>query len=473
MQDEGFDFVVIGGGSAGYAAARTGVELGLSVAVVDGAKALGGLCILRGCMPSKTFIESANRYLTLQHADAFGLRAGGIGFDSEAIQARKERLIGEFAAYRREQLEAGTFALIRGQARFLDGHTIEMTEGAEVGRRIVSRTFLIATGSHIHVPDLPGLESGGYWTSDDVLEARETPPSLLVLGAGPIALEFAHYHAALGTQVDVLLRGQELLRGVDPELAGSLREALEKRGVRFHRAARDWQFSRTATGGWRVDYQNENGPGQIEAARILAALGRRPATDGLHLACAGLPDAGGEVRADDRQQTALPHIFAAGDACGRHEIVHVAIQQGEVAARNAARHLGRLGGAPEWVHYRNLVFGVFTWPQLAMAGIRDETAREAGFDPVSARYPFADHGKSIVMGETDGLVKITADRATGKILSGGVVGPEGVELIHEMAGAIQYEATVHTFAKVPHYHPTLGEIWTYPAEELAALCGGS
>jgi len=469
---ESFDFIVIGGGSAGYAAARTAVDAGLKTAVIDGAEELGGLCILRGCMPSKTYIESANRFLTLREADEFGLKAEGIGFDATRILARKKRLIGEFADYRREQLESRRFTLFRGKASFLDATSVSISDGRDAGRVVEGKQFLLATGSVITIPEFEGLESADYLTSDDVLESDDVPESILVLGAGPIALEFAHYYSAMGARVHILLRGPELLRGVDPELSGALRGAFEKRGVQVHRRAQNWRFSRTSDGQHCCQIEIDGQTFEIVTEKILAALGRRPATQGLELETAGVDLDRGRVISHPTQQTSAKHIYAAGDVTGPHEIVHIAIEQGEIAARNAARDLGKLEGKPEEISYRNVMFGVFTWPQLAMTGISDDTAREQGYDPISASYPFNDHGKSLVRNEVDGLVKLTADRKSGELLSGGVVGPEGTELIHEIGVAIHYGATVHSFMKAPHYHPTLSEIWTYPAEELAEQCGG-
>jgi len=463
--NQDYDFVVIGGGSAGYAGARTAAALGMRTLVIDSAEKLGGLCILRGCMPSKTFIETANRRLAMTHATEFALGCGQITVDPLALQARKRRLIGEFADYRVDQLEQGKFDLIRGHAEFVDAHQIHVKAVDKV-HEIKAGAFLVATGSVILEPGCPGLEKGDYLDSDAVLELETLPESILVLGAGPIAMEFAHYFSAMGSRVEVLLRGDEILRGVDTELAAALRIALEKRGVRFHRGAQDWKFSRTIGGMRRVDYKG----GSAEAAEILGALGRRPSTRGLALEKAGLCLDKDRIAVDATQQSAIPHIFAAGDVCGPHEIVHIAIAQGEMAARNVARGQGLLSGEPERMDYYARLFGVFTWPQLAEVGISEEAALAAGMDPVSASYPFADHGKSIVMGEIDGLVKLTADRGTGRLISGGVVGPEGVEIIHEIAIAVHLKATVHALATAPHYHPTLSEIWSYPIEDLAELC---
>jgi len=203
-----------------------------------------------------------------------------------------------------------------------------------------------------------------------------------------------------------------------------------------------------------------------EAARVLNALGREPSLRGLE--ASGVEVRDGAVAVAATQQTSQPHIFAAGDVCGPFEVVHVAIQQGEIAARNAARFLkGEGTSAWEQVDYRLKLFAVFSDPQFATVGASEAELAAVRRPFRKASYPFADHGKSIVMGETHGLVKLLTDPATGEILGGTVVGPEASELIHEIAVAMHFRATAADLAAVPHYHPTLSEIWTYPAEELA------
>ena len=185
-----------------------------------------------------------------------------------------------------------------------------------------------------------------------------------------------------------------------------------------------------------------------------------------HAGVATTKKGGIEVGPDQRSRSKR-HVFAAGDVCGPYEIVHIAIQQAELAARNAARHVGKLDGSPEEIDYRLKLFVLFTEPQMAQVGLTERECAHAGRDFAVAKYPFNDHGKAIVKGETDGFVKLITERATGEILGGAVVGPEAAELIHEITVAMHFHGTAADLAKVPHYHPTLSEIWTYPAEELA------
>ena len=465
-----FDFIVIGGGSAGYAAARTAAELGLRTAVVDGAAELGGLCILRGCMPSKALIESAERNLSIRRAAEFGLRAEARGADLAAIRARKRTLIADFAGYRQGQLQDGRFELVRGMARFKDAHTLEITprEGG-APREISGRAFCIATGSVVKVPDIPGLKETGFWTSDDVLDAAELPKEMAVLGGGAIALEMAHYLEGVGCKVTLIQRGPQFLTGLDPRCSEAVTQAYTARGIACHCGTSIQKIS--ASGGRKkIEFRQGSAGHAVEVDQILLAMGRQPATNGLALAAAGVEEKERKIVVSAMMQTSQPHIFAAGDVCSQLDVVHVAIQQGEIAARNAHRLL-RGDAANEAMDYRLLLFGVFSHPQVATVGAEEADLKKQGVPFETADYPFNDHGKSMIMGETHGFVKMIAHRETGEILGATCVGPEATELIHEVVMAMHFRCTARDFFQIPHYHPTLSEIWTYPAEELAGKTG--
>lgn len=462
--EQEFDFAVIGGGSAGYAAARTAAGLGLKTVVIDGAEELGGLCILRGCMPSKTLIETANAALRVRHAGVFGVEAELKSVDTTAVRARKRELIADFATYRQGQLQDGRFALLRGTAAFRGPKELAVTlrEGGEV-LTVRAASMLIATGSVIAWPEVPGLREAGVWTSDTVLDAEEVPASFVVLGGGAIALEMAHYLEGIGRKVTVIQRGAHLLRGMDPEVADVVQTSFEKR-MEVHTGTTLVKVVRTEHGK-RVVFNKGMLECSAEAEEVLLALGRRAAVEGLALTEAGVELKHGNVSVSGTMQTSVPHIFAAGDVCGEAEVVHVAIQQGELAARNAARILKGEGGLEE-MDYRLKLFGVFTEPQAAAVGMNEADAILSGRPWKAASYPFSEHGKSMVMNELEGFVKMIADTETGEILGASVVGPEAVELIHQVAVAMHFRCTVSEFARIPFYHPTLSEIWTYPAEDL-------
>jgi pyruvate/2-oxoglutarate dehydrogenase complex dihydrolipoamide dehydrogenase (E3) component len=468
-----FDFAVLGGGSAGYAAASLAARSGLRTVVIDGGAEVGGLCILRGCMPSKTLLATSARAEAVRHAAEFGVRARFEGVDGSVMQARKRRLISEFADYRRGQLESGRFAFLRGKARFTGPHSVvvdalSFKEGgfSPEQKTLTSRAFLIATGSRIQAPPVSGLAECGYLDSDRFLESERIPASLTVLGGGAIALEAATFYAGVGSQVTVLQRSDRILKEADPDVSEALAAGLRGRGIRVETGT---QLCSAFAGpeGKVIRFLQAGVEREVAAEEILCALGREAATGGLGLETCGVSLAGSRVAVSAAQQTSVPYIFAAGDVCGPLEVVHIAIQQAETAARNAVRLLGGAEQPLEETDYRLKLLAIFSEPGLATAGLTEAEARAAGISFLSATYPFNDHGKSMVEGQLDGFVKLLAHSETREIIGASVVGPHAAELIHEVVVAMHFRATAGDLARIPHYHPTLSEIWTYPAEELA------
>jgi pyruvate/2-oxoglutarate dehydrogenase complex dihydrolipoamide dehydrogenase (E3) component len=462
---DSYDFAVLGGGSAGYSAASIAASLGLSTVVIEGGDEVGGLCILRGCMPSKTLIESANRFLTIRRAAEFGLSVGHKGYDAGAIIDRKRRLIGEFADYRVGQLNSGKFAFVRGHADFLDAHRIRirLREGGE--REIKIKSALISTGSVLNVVDVPGLQETGFIYSDIALDSEKIPGSVVILGGGSIAMEFAHFYNALGTRVTIIQRSQQLIREADADVIAPLVKAFQHRGIECVTGTRIIRVEKTEAGK-RVIYEKDGKELQADADEIFYALGRRPAVDSLGLEKAGVRQhKDSAIEVNSSMQTSQPHLFAAGDVVGLYQIVHIAIEQGAIAARNA----GRIGTDQPLatMDYRMKLFGIFSEPQIAFVGLTEREAAQRGINVRTASYSFADHGKSTVRGEPEGLVKLIVDAGSGEIVGAAVVGPEATELIHEIVVAMSFHCTAAALAAIPHYHPTLSEIWMYPAEELA------
>jgi pyruvate/2-oxoglutarate dehydrogenase complex dihydrolipoamide dehydrogenase (E3) component len=457
-----YDFVVIGGGSAGYNAARVAAGLGRRVAVIDSARKLGGLCILRGCMPSKTLIYSAEVLHLAHQARSFGLRSRGVSADMRALHARKMRIIGEFAEHRVKQLKSGSFDLIRGAARFVDRHTVEIRGG----KRITGTHFLIGTGSRVSVPPVPGLSEVPFWTSDDVLELNFRPRSVIVLGGGIVGCELAQFLRRIGTRVTLIQRSDHILRSHSQESAKVVRQAFEDEGIEV---LTDTQILgvRSKRGAISVSFKHKGRTGVRTADHVLNALGREPATSGLGLAAAGVRTApNGRIIANRWQQTSMPNIYAAGDCCGPHEIVHVAIQQAELAARHSCRVKGL-----KPISDASLLSVIFTDPQVASIGWGERELRKRGIKFVSASHPFHDHGKSILMNANYGFVRAFAEPKTGRILGFEIVGKDAGELIHCFTGPITLRATVRDMLEAPWYHPTLSEIVTYPMEQIAEKLG--
>jgi pyruvate/2-oxoglutarate dehydrogenase complex dihydrolipoamide dehydrogenase (E3) component len=370
-------------------------------------------------------------------------------------------MVEDFAAFRRRQLKEGPFDFLRAQARFTDAHTLELTGAAAGPRCLTARHFIICTGSVPAPPPCPGLEEAGFLTSDDALSLRAPPRSLAVLGGGPVAVELAQFFCRMDVKVTLIQRSAQLLREADPDPAASLETVLRREGIEIFAPARLTRAFRQGRDKG-VEFECNNGAHRVTAEAILAATGRTPNTAGLGLEEIGVRTERGRILATPEMRTSARHIYAAGDCAGPHQIVHIAVEQGEVAAHNIL-HPRRLRRMDD----RLLARVVFTEPQVASVGLTEKEARARGVRFLAARYPFADHGKSLIMEAKDGFVKLLADPKTGEILGGACVGPMGGELIHEIIAAMSARMTARQLAAMPHYHPTLAEIWTYPAAELA------
>jgi pyruvate/2-oxoglutarate dehydrogenase complex dihydrolipoamide dehydrogenase (E3) component len=466
---------IIGGGSGGYAAARTAAAAGLKTVVIEGGREVGGLCILRGCMPTKAMLYAAEVKHLAEHAATWGVRVGKISFDFAKVMARKNLMVKDFADHRVQQLNAGKFKFIRANASFLDAHTVEIKPSRSSGRQsaqsnrsrltsaatLTAKYFVIASGSRVAPSPLPQLAEAGFITSDDAVALKKLPKSLIILGGGAIACEFAQFFARFGVKVTLLQRSEHVLRELDTDAGAEIEKVFRREGIRIFTNTKLTDARRKGKSK-TVSFEQSGRCVSVSAEEILFALGRVPNTASLALENAGVKTENGRVVTNDRMQTSAPHIFAAGDCTGPHDIVHIAVTQGEIAAHNMIKPK-----KPRRLEYRLLLSVVFTDPQVASVGLTEKAAKARETKFLTASYPFHDHGKSLIMEAKDGFVKLLAHPKSGEILGGACVGPLGGELIHMIVAAMAKRMTIHELAATPHYHPTLAEIWTHPAEELA------
>jgi pyruvate/2-oxoglutarate dehydrogenase complex dihydrolipoamide dehydrogenase (E3) component len=321
MPPRSYDFVAIGGGSAGFNAARVAVSLGLKTAIIDGAQELGGLCILRGCMPSKTLLYMADVLHLAQKAKTFGLKIPAARADMQAIHRRKKKIIAEFAAYRVRALQAGRFDLLRAHARFTDPHTLALSNGEQIR----ARHILIGTGSKISVPSVGGLADVPFWTSDDVLDLDFIPPSVIVLGGGIVACELAQFLNRVGARVTLVQRSPNILRDHSPEASTVVQQAFVDEGIELFAGT---QLQRVAHAGRRftVEFIHDGKRVTRTAAHLFNALGREPNTAALNLSAAGREGAG--QRTDYHESLAAnlhqPHLrggrlLRTGGNCPRRD----------------------------------------------------------------------------------------------------------------------------------------------------------
>ena len=454
------DVIVIGGGSAGYAAARTAHDTGADVGVVDQGP-LGGLCILRGCMPTKAILRSAEVAALLRRAEELGLPPVSAQADLSAIVDRKDRLVREFADYRIQQLRDPRLTLYQSRAVFQLPH--EITVGDTV---LSAGSFILATGSRPSEVSIPGLAQAGFYTSDTILDLRAQPGSLIVLGGGADALELGQFFARLGTRVTILQRGRTLLSEMDEDVGRALEAALINEGIDVVTSAQLLLMTHDATG--KTVWVMKDGCERSYAGEeILQALGQQPNIEGLHHDLVEVTVDGGRIVVDGAMRTSQAHIYAVGDVNDVTPIVHLAIQQGEIAAYNAT-HADQ---PAKTIDHRLDTEVVFTDPQVAVLGLNQARAKAEGILYLTASYPFADHGKALCLGATQGFVKLLAAPQTGEILGAQIVGLDAGELIHELIAVMYYRGTAADLSRMPHYHPTLEEIVTYPAESIVERLG--
>lgn len=448
-----YDLCVIGAGSAGYSAAVTAQNLGKTVAFMDGPGPQAGLCILRGCMPSKTLLHSAEVAQAVRRAPEAGVIAGKPTIDFPRVMERKRSIIKGFTDYRVAGIDK--FPILKGTARFFDRETAMVDD-----RKIRARRFIVATGSIITVPSLQGLEEIGYVTSDDVLEFDTLPESVIVLGGGPTAVELAQYLVRLGVDTTLIQRSETLLSGEDEDVGTALRSALEKDGVKIHTGTKLIKAEKSANGKI-VRFEHAGHSHTVEAREIFAAHGRIANVEGLALEAAGIEYDRRGIKVDEYLRTTNPIVYGAGDVLwDSTQLVHVAVYEGQLAASNA------FSESPAAVDYRlQSSRAVFTEPQVAVAGLTERECAARGVYCAVARYPFDDLGKAIATDRTEGFIKVLA-ASNGTILGVTIVGAEACDLIHEAIALLYFKANVRDVMMMPHLHPTLSEIITYPAEEL-------
>ena len=450
------DFIAIGGGSGGFNAARVARQYSDNVAIVDGARELGGLCVLRGCMPSKTLIYSAEVLHLAQKGSEFGLDIPEARVSMEKLHQRKLDTIKEFTDYRVESMQSGKYHLYRNFAKFISEDTVELDNGD----RLRGKYFIIATGSHVSKPPIPGIYDSDIWTSDDVLDLATLPESIIVLGGGVVACELAQFLHRVGAKTTQIQRSHHILKDHAPDVSEVVETALRDEGLDLYTSTKLQSISRTKDG-FEVVFDLNGIDKRCSAKHVVNALGRSPATGNLGLKEAGIElKPNGQIVTDTYQRTTNSKAYAAGDCAGPFEIVHTAVLQGEFAAYHA------FGIEKTPLNYDHMLDAVFTDPQVARVGLTEAVLRKRGIDFVVAEYPFDDHGKSILMEAKHGFVRVFAEKPSGRILGAEIVSKDAAELIHALSVAVSNNLTAESLLRTHWYHPTLSEILSYPLEDI-------
>ena len=443
------DTLVIGAGPGGYTAAIRAAQLGQSVLIVEKAK-LGGVCLNVGCIPSKALISAAHRYESMLHSASMGISAGDVKVDFAQVQNFKESVVDKLTSGVASLLKANKIQLFNGEAMFINENEARVFNEQEAPRYRF-KNCIIATGSR--PIELKAFPFGGrILSSTEALSLQEIPKSLVVIGGGYIGIELGQMYAKFGTKVTVIEGMDTVLPGFEPELTQLVAKKLKQSGVEVFTGAKAESAEQTdhdVTVTFSVNGESK----QVTADYLLVTVGRRPNTDGeLGLDLIGLKmDERGYIEVDEQGRTSIPHIFAIGDIVKGPALAHKAMYEAKVAAEAIA-------GMPSTVDYKCIPLVVFSDPECASVGLTEAEAKAKGYQAVAGKFPFAINGRALSLNETDGFVKIVADKETGIVLGAQIAGAEASNLIAELGLAIEMAATLEDLGLTIHAHPTLGEL---------------
>ncbi len=443
-----FDVLVLGAGPGGYVGAIHAAQLGLRTALVE-REDLGGVCLNRGCIPSKAMLRSAELLYLMQRAEEFGLHADGVRGDYAAVVARRDRTVAQLLKGVTNLLVGNGVTVIRGSAAIRDGESVEVS--GDGGRETVGyRNLVIATGSRSAALPVPGADLPGVIDSDGALDLQAPPARAVIVGGGAVGVEWAEIWAAFGSQVTVLEMLPQIVPTEEPEVARELTRAFSRKGITCVPGATVREIRQTG-GGLAVTVVVNDAEQIFEADTVLAAVGRRPNVDSLGLEEAGVRFDKRSVPTDAFMRTNVPNVYAVGDVTGRFLLAHVASHQGIVAAEAIA------GRAQEGFDERVVPGAIFTHPEIASVGLREREAAGQGIAIRIGRYPHAASGRAQASGEPGGFVKLIAREDSGEILGAHIVGQNAGDLIAEASLAMRLRATIDDLANTIHVHPTFSE----------------
>lgn len=443
-----YDLIIIGGGPAGYVAAERAGHKGLNVLLLEKSK-MGGVCLNEGCIPTKTLLYSAKTYENALHGDKYGVKAESVTFDFGKIMARKNKVVRKLVAGVEAKMKMHHVTVVKGDA-MIQGRSENGVEVTCNGETYVGKNLLICTGSEAFVPPISGLTEAGdlILTNREILDLKEQPKSLVIIGGGVIGMEFASFYNSLGTKVTVIEMLPEILGQNDFEISAMLRENYSKRGIAFNLNAKVVKVD-----GNNVHFEKDGQTHIVEGEKILVSVGRRPITKGFGLENLNVELFKGGIKVDEKMRTNIPNVYAAGDVTGFSLLAHTASREGEVVVNN-------LTGRADRMRYNAIPGVVYTNPEVAGVGKTEESAKAKGIDYKVAKLPMAFAGRFVAENEGgSGICKVLIGAKHGEVIGVHMIGNPSSEMIYGACMAIEQEMTVEELQEVVFPHPTVSEIF--------------
>jgi dihydrolipoamide dehydrogenase len=447
-----YDIAILGAGPGGYVAAIRAAQLGARVALIERAE-LGGTCLNRGCIPTKSFLADVKTCKRVRESDLF-LHGAAVSIDPRKMVARKDKVVETMRRGISRILESHKVSVIQGTACF-NGPNRILVKGPKTSDELRARDIIVATGSRpATIANLP-VDGKRVLSSDHVMDLRAIPRELVIIGGGVIGLEFATLFCGLGARVTVLEMLPQIVAGEDQEVIRGLTALLKKQGIEIHTQSR---VLKTSPKGKRVEvaFEREKNEETVSAEKVLVAVGRTPCVEGLDLQEIGVRMDGRFVRVNGRMETNVDHVYAIGDVIGKMMLAHAASAEGIVAVEN-------IMGIAREIDYGRIPSCMYTDPEVASVGLKEEEARRQGYDVGVGKFPYLSSGKALALGEPEGFVKIVAEKGLGRILGVQILGVHATDLIGEYLVAMHVEASIEDLGEVVKGHPTLSEALTEAA----------
>lgn len=453
-----YDLVILGGGTGGYVAAIKASQLGLKTAIVEKGK-LGGTCLHKGCIPSKALLRSAEVFATAKKSEEFGITTGEVGVNFAKVQERKEKIVEQLHKGVQHLMKQGKIDVYEGLGRILGPSifspmpgtiSVEMNNG-EDNEMLIPKNVIVATGSRPRT--LPGLEADGQFvmTSDEALAMEVLPKSIIIVGGGVIGIEWASMLADFGTEVTVIEFADRIVPTEDKEVSREMQRAMKKKGVKIVTNAKVLPETLKKDNGVKICAELKGESKEFEAEKILVSVGRQANVEGIGLENTEIQLEKGFIKTNEYFQTKESHIYAIGDVIGGLQLAHVASHEGIVAVEHIADE------NPHPIDYTLVSKCIYSSPEAASVGLTEDEAKEKGFEVKTGKFSFKAIGKALVYGESDGFVKIVADKETNDILGVHMIGPHVTDMISEAGLAKVLDATPWEVAHTIHPHPTLSE----------------